>query len=963
LAPKIWLALTYLLSGLGSDALAQTSWLDRLLLLRFADERVVRAHQGELDLGGLKAGDYWHVQGEVLFVPGEFLEPRMLGDDEWQAMINNPNNLRADLKLKPFPFPLQGTDSNYGTFVLRIRHAPQGDWTIRMLRGYHPFLLTVATKERIKPMGRLGTVARDPEKNRSWGGQLAIAEALPAAGDLYLFMHASSQLHEGKNTLNMSSFLLGSGPKLEHTLDISEFLIRAIVGSFFIMALFYGFIYSFRPQDRSSLYLSGYALTLFVMSGIFTTIVPLHPLQATTIISGINILSVALLELYLLDKIRSYVSARQYRFGLIFTASLTFISLTAQVFQAKLLIGLSFLLMTGFSFFLIIATLTLGIRHKLDGVIFFIIGTLLNLGLQLPVLGTMIGLRPGEYGFGLILANFGMALSLALVNAREFAVTYRRSIRQSQELEEKNAQITFFNKNLESLVAQKTEQIRSLLDYIPQGVLSIENEGLIGTDYSAHLNEILPSSNIAKQSFKSLVLDRSSLSADCKDQAWQSILSAIGENEVNWEVNSDKLPRELPLIYGQDTRYFKVTWNPKIKEDIVQNVLVTLLDITQEKAFEKDAESQRQEMKIIQELISVAPSGLAQFFETSEGLLQEMGHILQSAQDSLEPRDVRLLFVNAHTVKGAARTLHLSGLAEALHLAEEGYSSFLRNQVPLDLEAFRIDHQQVIRTYLQYKTINSEKLNRGADLNKISLSRKFVERQYQLIQKLMEDVNQPVSSFLDSLRSQSEQLTDIVFDHLPTLFEDYKTKGTRIARDLGKEAPNFVLSIPDTVISRDMHMVLDHCMIHILRNALDHGIETAEERKAAGKNIQGCIRIEGSVMDDRFLTLVVSDDGRGLAIARLREKGLELGRLTQSSSVQEAAELIFASGLSTAKKVSNISGRGVGMDAVRSYLEKAGGQVNLRIGTFKDAEGTFCDFALVITLPLDRGDDPMASGF
>ena len=51
------------------------------------------------------------------------------------------------------------------------------------------------------------------------------------------------------------------------------------------------------------------------------------------------------------------------------------------------------------------------------------------------------------------------------------------------------------------------------------------------------------------------------------------------------------------------------------------------------------------------------------------------------------------------------------------------------------------------------------------------------------------------------------------------------------------------------------------------------------------------------------------------------------------------------------------------MDAVRSYLEKAGGQVNLRIGTFKDAEGSFCDFALVLTLPLDRGDDPMASGF
>ena len=103
-------------------------------------------------------------------------------------------------------------------------------------------------------------------------------------------------------------------------------------------------------------------------------------------------------------------------------------------------------------------------------------------------------------------------------NAKEFAVTYQNSIRQGQDLEKKNSEISYLNKNLEKLVEQKTSQVRSLLDNIPQGVLSIEDGGEISPDYSAHLKIILGVKDITDETFFDLVLKHSTLSMDEQDQ-------------------------------------------------------------------------------------------------------------------------------------------------------------------------------------------------------------------------------------------------------------------------------------------------------------------------------------------------------------------------------------------------------------------------------------------------------------
>jgi chemotaxis protein histidine kinase CheA len=132
---------------------------------------------------------------------------------------------------------------------------------------------------------------------------------------------------------------------------------------------------------------------------------------------------------------------------------------------------------------------------------------------------------------------------------------------------------------------------------------------------------------------------------------------------------------------------------------------------------------------------------------------------------------------------------------------------------------------------------------------------------------------------------------------------------------------------------------------------MDHGLETAEARQAAGKDPVGHIQLEMSVQDGRLL-MRLHDDGRGLAVAKIRGKAIDNGVLDAAAtpSDEEVANLIFASGFSTAGKVTEVSGRGVGMDAVKGFLQKEGGDVVIRFRGGQEGDG-WRPFELQISLP------------
>jgi chemotaxis protein histidine kinase CheA len=118
--------------------------------------------------------------------------------------------------------------------------------------------------------------------------------------------------------------------------------------------------------------------------------------------------------------------------------------------------------------------------------------------------------------------------------------------------------------------------------------------------------------------------------------------------------------------------------------------------------------------------------------------------------------------------------------------------------------------------------------------------------------------------------------------------------------------------------------------MHLIRNAVDHGLESAEERLAHGKPEAGTIKLEMGVMDDMF-QMALSDDGRGLALHKVRQIGIEKQLISVDQVLTDAqiARLILQPGFSTRSEVTEVSGRGVGMDAVLDFVTREHGKIEI----------------------------------
>jgi two-component system chemotaxis sensor kinase CheA len=172
----------------------------------------------------------------------------------------------------------------------------------------------------------------------------------------------------------------------------------------------------------------------------------------------------------------------------------------------------------------------------------------------------------------------------------------------------------------------------------------------------------------------------------------------------------------------------------------------------------------------------------------------------------------------------------------------------------------------------------------------------------------------------------------------------------RVARDLAvAQSKQVRLDLEGQEIQLDRRVLdaIKDPLTHLIRNAIDHGVELPDVRRAAGKLPEGCIALRASEEGGR-LTLTVEDDGAGIDLRRVRQKALELGLIacpTSGPDERATLELVFAPGLSTATKVTRLSGRGVGMDVVKTNVERIGGTVGIESHA---GEGT----TVTITVPL-----------
>ncbi|WP_050468848.1 ATP-binding protein [Herbaspirillum chlorophenolicum] len=537
-----------------------------------------------------------------------------------------------------------------------------------------------------------------------------------------------------------------------------------------------------------------------------------------------------------------------------------------------------------------------------------------------------------------------------------------------QRMDEVGHSIVAFNGMVEKIeeasaqVRQKTADMQAMLQNIPQGILTIVDGNKIHPEYSAFLETVFETTDIAGRDMMELVFSGTNLGADTLSQIEAIGGACIGEDVMNFEFNEHLMVGEVEKAMADGSKkILDLSWSPITDDnDMVIRLMLCVRDVTELRQLAAEANEQKRELEMIGEILAVAPSKFGEFIGSARNFLDENEQIVHQNPEATAFA-IAKLFRNMHTIKGNGRTYGLLHLANVVHDTEQHYDDLRHPQTGAtwSQEHLLLQLAQVREIIDRYARINDVTLGRGAAVESgdagagyerhiMTIDRKYIQESLHRL----ENVNTSNLHELVAVRNEvrrtlrllgTESVQDVlapVTDSLPAL-----------AADLGKAAP--VVEIEDNgyVVHSFASPLLQNVFMHLIRNAMDHGLESADERIAKGKPEAGTIKLEMGVMDNMF-HMALSDDGRGLALERVRQIGVEknLISIDQAMTDTELAHLIMQPGFSTRSEVTEVSGRGVGMDAVLDFVTREHGKIEIRF-TGQDEGADFRTFQIIVMLP------------
>jgi len=301
-------------------------------------------------------------------------------------------------------------------------------------------------------------------------------------------------------------------------------------------------------------------------------------------------------------------------------------------------------------------------------------------------------------------------------------------------------------------------------------------------------------------------------------------------------------------------------------------------------------------------------------------------------------------------------------LEQALHESETIGARLIKKSLvdPHKIESALAEQEMVrsARAKRQQETamasirVNADKLDRLVDLvGELVTAQARISRIAESIR-----TNQELSDVAEELESLTTRLRDETMGIRMVPIGSVVSTFRRLIRDLAKDLKKdieFTCIGEETELDKGVIERLKDPLVHIVRNSTDHGIELPEIRAAAGKPAQGNIRLE-AMHSGAHVLIKITDDGKGLDIEAIHRKAIDKGLVSpdQNISENELFQLIFAPGFSTAEKVTELSGRGVGMDVVRQNIEALRGSISI---ASEKGKGTTITLKLPLTLAIIDG--------
>ena len=314
-------------------------------------------------------------------------------------------------------------------------------------------------------------------------------------------------------------------------------------------------------------------------------------------------------------------------------------------------------------------------------------------------------------------------------------------------------------------------------------------------------------------------------------------------------------------------------------------------------------------------------------------LLSETVRISTSKLDSLLLKAEELVALKLMSSQ------HLADLQDALHLFDDWKKRWNRTESELRVLRKQAQNKGELASLLEFLDWNQEHLQSMGQ--KIRTLKSATEQDQRTVGSM-------VDGLLDSTKEAAMLPFAILFAALPRMVRE-------LSRDQGKEV-DLVLEGEEVEIDRRILEQIKDPLIHLLRNAVDHGIEDPERRVEGEKPRCGTINLSITQAEGGNVEILLSDDGGGIDLARVKKKAVESGILSQKEvehlEDQEAISLIFRSGVSTSRIITEISGRGLGLAIVQENVEKLGGLLSMETNPGK---GTAVSIQLPVTLATFRG--------
>jgi two-component system chemotaxis sensor kinase CheA len=493
---------------------------------------------------------------------------------------------------------------------------------------------------------------------------------------------------------------------------------------------------------------------------------------------------------------------------------------------------------------------------------------------------------------------------------------------QNEALKKANEQEIALTKTIlekNSLLEKKSNSIKNLLDHAGQGFLSFSSDFLIEEDYSLECEKIIERSlrNVSYLELISLLFEERMVAV--QQMALQRYFDS--SSKIKDEAYLSLLPNECEI--GEKT--IRLDYKP-IEFLGEKKLMVVLTDISEKVALERSMEEERQNQRLIVKALTNSGDINNMFEELKEFF--ETGIRLTLANNQVGEEVFNEIFRQVHTFKGDFAQFGLHNTSGKLHILEDKLQRLKENK-----QQTRQAITEVLAGVTTEELLSKDKevLTNilGEDFlqknNKLSVSPDAVTELAALVQKVCpEDQCKAILPYINKLKCIN----------MKTLLSQYEDYVRYLAERLAKPMPNFTVYGDDVWIEKEDYSNLFKSSVHLFRNICDHGIEYPEERAERQKNLRGNITCHISDNGCGNILIEISDDGQGIDPAVIRQKALESGLFKEEDLAhwreEEIINLVFTQGFSTKSKVDTLSGRGVGMAAVKEAVEQLNGRISLK---------------------------------